>query len=148
MKRAKLTYNDLLDKVKDQELENEQSINNFDFYQIESQDFVCIVGTDGFLKKMNPSFIKVLGYTEEELFDNSIIAFIHPDDIEKSNKETEQLSSEQTSRTFENRYVKKNKEIVAIQWTFTVSASGEFIYAIGRNINQINGKSKTEIYLK
>ncbi|HLF51917.1 PAS domain-containing protein [Flavobacterium sp.] len=141
MKEQKPTYDYLLNKTKDQELEinrlleHKESINNFEFYQKESQDLVCIAGIDGFFKEINPTFIKVLGYTKEELLTNSMLSFIHPDDVEKTTRELKQLSlGHHTSINFENRYIKKNKDIVTIQWTTTKSASKEFIYAIGRDI--------------
>lgn len=140
MKEGKPTYEELSKKMKDQELEinrlleYKESINNFEFYLKESQDLICIAGIDGYFKKINPAFIKILGYTEEELLGNSIISFIHPDDVEKTNKEAELLSLGHTSINFENRYIKKNKDTVTIQWTITVSASREFIYAIGRDV--------------
>ncbi|MET0760687.1 MAG: PAS domain S-box protein [Flavobacterium sp.] len=140
MKEKKPTYDYLLNKIKDQELEinhlleHKESINNFEFYQKESQDLVCIAGIDGFFKEINPTFIKVLGYTKEELLTNSILSFIHPDDVEKTNQELEQLTLGHTSINFENRYIKKNKETVTIQWTTTKSATREFIYAIGRDV--------------
>lgn len=140
MKEEKQTYDDLLNKIKDQELivhsllKDKQIINDFEFYLKESQDLVCIVGMDGSVKKINPAFIKILGYTKEELLAKPVITFIHPDDVEKTDREIELLSQGQTSINFENRFIKKNGEIVTIQWTITITVSRKFIYGIGRDI--------------
>ncbi|MGY5851461.1 PAS domain-containing protein [Salegentibacter sp. F14] len=37
-----------------------------------SHDFLCIAGFDGYFRKINPAFINLMGYTEEELFSHPI----------------------------------------------------------------------------
>lgn len=142
--RAKPTYDELLKKTEEQELEiirlakkEGNSLTNFEFYVKESNDLLCISGTDGYFKEINPAFIKKFGYTKEELLSNSITSFLHPEDINKTNLEIESLSHGKTSINFENRFFKKNGEIVIIQWTTNVDASRQFIYGIGRDITEI-----------
>ncbi|MDI5894952.1 PAS domain S-box protein [Flavobacterium algoritolerans] len=143
MNKDKPSYDDLLSKIEYQEseinrlLKKEQSASNFDFYQKGSQDLACIAGFDGFFKEINPAFIKILGYSEEELLTNPILTFIHPDDIAKTSQETILLTQSQSSVNFENRYVSKNTNVVTIQWTITVSPKQEFVYGIGRDISEI-----------
>jgi hypothetical protein len=45
--------------------------------------------------------------------------------------------SKVTSVNFENRFFKKTGEIIVIQWTTNVDVTGQFIYAIGRDITEI-----------
>lgn len=150
MNEGKPTYEELIKKIKNQELEidrllgHKQSIDNFEFYLKESQDLICIVGTDGFFKEINPAFVKMLGYTEHELLHNPIVSFMHPDDIEKSSAEFEKILGGQTSIAFENRYLKKNNEIVTIEWTVTLASSMGCMYAIGRNIQDVISKKQIE----
>ena len=154
MNEGKPTYEELIKKIKNQELEidrllgHKQSIDNFEFYLKESQDLICIVGTDGFFKEINPAFVKMLGYTEHELLQNPIVSFMHPDDIEKSSAEFEKILGGQTSIAFENRYLKKNNEIVTIEWTVTLASSMGCMYAIGRNIQDVILKKQIEDTLK
>lgn len=141
LKKDKPTYDDLLGEIEVQKLEinhlkEEQSLNNFEFFLKNSHDLVCIVGIDGFFKKINTAFIKKLDYSEEELLHNSIMTFIHPDDVSKTKEEIRKLLDGLPSRNFENRYIKKNETVVTIQWTLTISASREFIYGIGRDIKK------------
>ena len=142
MKDSKPTYVELLKKIQEQELEiiqlvnNEQTKTNFQFYLKESLDLVCVAGTDGHYKEINPAFIKTFGYSEKELLEKPLISFIHPSDIEKTNSEMEKLSLGITSLNFENRIITKNDEIITIQWCSIVNQSKKLIYALGRNITE------------
>ncbi|EIA08467.1 PAS domain S-box protein [Flavobacterium frigoris] len=140
---AKPSYEELLKIVKDQELEidrlcrKELSATNLDFYFKESLDLICLAGTDGFFKEINPAFIEILGYTKQELLGMPFIELVHPDDVAKSNAELKQLGQGISSLHFENRFLKKNGESVCIQWTTSADPSKEIIYAIGRDISKI-----------
>ncbi|SDX12983.1 PAS domain S-box protein [Flavobacterium degerlachei] len=140
---AKPTYEELLKIVKVQELEinrlnkKELSATNLDFYFNESLDLVCIAGTDGFFKQINPAFIKSLGYTKQELLSSPFISFVHHADVAKTNAEIDQLSKGKSSLQFENRFINKKGDIVYIQWTASVDSSKENIYAIGRDVTNI-----------
>lgn len=140
--RAKPTYDELLKKTEEQELEiirlqkKEESLASFKFFIEESKDLVCIVGIDAFFKELNPAFVDILGYSKEELLNHSLLHLLHPDDLERSLKEIESLATGKPSINYENRFLKKNGEFVTIQWTAN-SISEENIYAIGRDITAL-----------
>ena len=137
------SYEDLVQIIANQKKEiselNKKSarVANFEFYLKESEDLLCIAGIDGFYKEVNPAFLKIIGYTKQELLSVSLISFIHPDDRLKTNLEIERLSQGQFSTSFENRYLTKKGAIVIIQWTTSVDLSRQLIYGIGRDISDI-----------
>ena len=142
MKEPKVTYEDLLKKIQEQELEiiklvkNVQFTTNFEFYLKESLDLICVIGTDGYYNEINAAFIKTFGHSKKELLNKPLISFIHPSDIEKTNFEMERLLLGVTSLNFENRIITKNDEIITIQWRLSFDSSKKLIYAIGRNLTE------------
>ncbi|MBC7844968.1 MAG: PAS domain S-box protein [Flavobacterium sp.] len=136
------TYEELLQRINNQELEIDRLLNQeklltkFKVFIEESSDLVCVVGIDTFFKEINPAFVDVLGYSKEELLSNSLIPLLHPDDLEKSLKEIEKLATGIPTVNYENRFLKSNGEFVTIQWNAN-RISPENIYAIGRDVSEI-----------
>ncbi|WP_158727993.1 PAS domain S-box protein [Flavobacterium sp. I-STPA6A] len=140
MNEANYSYDELLILVKQKGtqlqnlIEKDSCKNNFEQLIQSSQDFVCIATTDCYFKEINPAFVSVLGYTEHELLSQPFLNFIHPEDLEKSRDEVKRLGKEKESINFENRFVKKNGEIISIQWIITVSHEHGLAYGIGRDV--------------
>jgi PAS domain S-box-containing protein len=135
----KPSYEDLLIQLEKKEvqlqrfIEKEKLENNFENLVKESHDLVCVLGIDGFFKKINSAFVTILGFSEKELLSQPIFSFIHEEDRQESAKELGLLATGQSSGEFQNRYVKKNKEVITIHWIVTLSDEKELIYATGRN---------------
>jgi PAS domain S-box-containing protein len=55
-------------------------------------DLICIVGLDSYLKRLNPMFSIIFGYTEKELFSVTFLEFIHPEDRGGHLAEMEKMS--------------------------------------------------------
>lgn len=120
----------------DSRLAIEQQFNIEPFFE-SSTDFLCIAGYDGYFRRVNPAFIKLLGYTREELFSSPISHFVHPQD-KQSTAETRALILEGNPLLhFQNRYITKNGELVWLTWTSIPEPSLNLIYAIAKNITHI-----------
>ncbi|MBW4360687.1 PAS domain-containing protein [Flavobacterium taihuense] len=145
MEKAKkqFTYEELLQKVKEQEelikeLNDEKNaITNFEYFVNESPDLVCIADTNSYYKVVNDRFVKMLGYSKEELLSRPFVEFVHPDDLEKTFEEVKLLSKNSPTIDFENRYVKKNGELVFLQWRANLNSINNLIYAIARDVTDI-----------
>ena len=125
----------------------------FESFFNKSQEIHAIANFKGQFEKVNGMFCDVLGYTEEELLSQPFLNFVHPDDIEKTLKETEKLQSDETnvSLTFNNRYRKKDGSYVRFYWYGYSDLKDELIYCTVRlslgNI-EFKGSSIWESYVK
>lgn len=97
-----------------------------------SIDLVCIAGTDGYFKRLNPMFEKLLGYNSSEMLLVPFYDFVHPDDKETTVNEIQKLAKGNVVVSFANRYRCKNGIYIWLSWN--ARAVGNNIYAIGRDI--------------
>ncbi len=98
-----------------------------------SQDLMCVAGTDGFFKEVSPSFTEVLGYAVSELLGRPFLDFVHKDDIALTIKEVGKLAQGHRTVNFQNRYQTKDGRWLILSWTSSPSADGSTIYAIARD---------------
>ena len=58
-----------------------------------SLDLMVVPGTDGFFKRANPAFSKMLGYSEAEVLARPYREFAHPEDVGSTVREAGNLAS-------------------------------------------------------
>ena len=110
-------------------------LRNFEKLFELSNDLVFIGGLDGFFKRVNPAFTKVLGWSREHLLKRSSMEFIHPDDIENTTTQLKKLDEGQNTINFLQRFKASNGEYKTIQWTSTPERG--YIFGIGRDITEL-----------
>jgi PAS domain S-box-containing protein len=114
------------------ELEREQYFKLFNT----STDLMGIADPNGAFKKVNPSFIKTLGYSEEEILAKPFIDFVHPDDRQPTLDEMARQLQIGYSLDFENRYRCKDGSFRWLSWRATVSQEEGLTYAAARDITE------------
>ena len=107
----------------------------FTFFEM-TPDLVCIAGKDGFFRKVNPSVINKLGYTQEELFASPISSFIHPEDQPSTGQTRAELLNGKALLNFQNRYITKGGKIIWLEWTSIYFADKEIVFAIAKDISE------------
>ena len=95
-----------------------------------SPDLLCIAGTDGFFKRLNPAWQTKLGYTLEELTASPFLDFTHPDDRKATTQEVEKLSIGLNTISFENRYRCKDGSYRRVSWNAAPFVEDQLIYAV------------------
>ncbi len=101
-----------------------------------SLDLICTadINTYTFLK-VNPAFETVLGYPEETFLNQPFLNFIHPDDVEPTNRLVdEQLKAGHKVLHFENRYRTVDGDYRWLDWTSHPIPEKGITFAIARDI--------------
>jgi PAS domain S-box-containing protein len=102
-----------------------------------SLDMLCVAGLDGYLKRVNPAWQHVLGYSEEELLSRPYIEFVHPDDVEATRAAATKLSEGQPIVHLENRYLHKDGSPRWLLWAAAPPAAGQqVVYGTARDITE------------
>ncbi len=101
-----------------------------------SADLICIAGFDGFFKRVNPSFTRVLGYSEAELLGKPFFSFIHPEDVAATQKEVEvlDLGEREPTLSFRNRYRHADGTYRWLEWKSSPVREERLIYAVARDV--------------
>lgn len=98
-----------------------------------SFDLIAVVGSDGYFKRLNPAFERTIGYTPEEMCAKPIVSFLHPDDVDKTEKGIVRLSAG-TATSSVNRYRCKDGSYKTFSWN--TMPIGTFFYTVGRDITE------------
>lgn len=101
-----------------------------------SQDMACVAGFDGYFKRVNPAFERILGYGEEDLLGRPFLEFVHPDDRRRTEEEAATIATGAGTVQFRNRYLAKDGSVHWIEWTSQPVVEEETIYAVARDVSE------------
>lgn len=107
-----------------------------------SNDLICIAGTDGYFKKINPSFTNLLGWDNETLLTRSFFEMIHPDDVEKLMQEVQKLASGEPSIEFSHRFLCSDGSYKVLSWVSTPDPKTGNIFSIARDTTDAQAKEQ------
>src|SRR3954471_8597779 len=97
-----------------------------------STDLLCIAGLDGYFKRLNPSFERVLGYSREELMSRPFLEFMHADDVERARDAFIHLATGEGVIEFECRLVCVDGSLRRLEWNTRTSPHEGVVYGIAR----------------
>jgi serine/threonine-protein kinase len=114
------------------------------FFEL-SPDLFCIAGLDGYFRRVNGNFTRVLGYTPNELISRPFIEFVHPDDRASTAAEADKLSRGLPVVQFRNRYRDVRGGYRWFEWEAKSIPEEGIIFAVARDITErmeLEGKLK------
>jgi len=120
---------DISDRKK-AELEREQFFNFFNL----SSDIMVIADPNGAFKKVNPTCLNILGYSEKELISKPFVDFVFSEDKKSTIDEMARQIKIGSSINFENRYVCKNGKVLWLSWRANYNKKEGTTYATARDI--------------
>ena len=101
-----------------------------------SLDMLCVAGTDGYLKRINPAFQRILGYPLNTLLAKPFLDFIHPADRQSTQCAVQALAAGQTVQNFENRFLDMTGSYHWIQWSSASVPEQGHLYAVARDVTE------------
>ncbi len=105
-------------------------------------DLLCIAGTDGYFRRLSPSWYNTFGYTEEEFLSKPFLEFVHPEDVQPTLDAVSKLSAQNQVINFINRYRCKDGSYRWLSWVST--PQDDTIYAAAHDITDLK-KAENEL---
>lgn len=99
-------------------------------------DAICVVDVEGRFVFVSAACERIFGYTPKEMLGKPMIDMVLPEDIEKTLKAASEIMSGHPKSHFENRYVRKDGQIVHIMWSAQWSESEQLRIAVARDITE------------
>jgi PAS domain S-box-containing protein len=117
-------------------MERKRAEEELDRFFTLSLDMLCVAGFDGYFKRVNPAWERVLGYTKEEMVARPYMDFVHPDDRSPTTTAADTLSIGRDVLAFENRYRAKDGTYRWLEWSSVSYPNEQRIYAAARDITE------------
>jgi PAS domain S-box-containing protein len=101
-----------------------------------SLDLLCITGFDGFFKRVNAAWKRVLGLDDSQLTTSPFLDFVHPDDRSATAGEFMKVVQGGEVVGFVTRFRRVDNSYRWIEWTANADNARQIIYAAGRDITE------------
>lgn len=125
-----LTNRRLLSEIQERESLARQLRNFFEL----SVDLFCIANTDGFLVRINSSWTRILGHTEEALLRQPFLNLVHEDDREATLAKLTELTEGDNAINFVNRYRHADGSYRWLSWMSSAATKEGEIFAVAHDI--------------
>ena len=101
-----------------------------------SLDLLCIIDLEGRLRRVNSSWTKTLGWSEDELLGRPYLDFVHPDDQAETRSEGERLAQGHSTQAFINRYQTKDGGWRILRWVGSFNQARGLVYGIAQDVTE------------
>jgi PAS domain S-box-containing protein len=99
-----------------------------------SHDAFCIAGFDGYLKRANAAFPRLLGYTLGELLALPFVENIYPEDRESVEAALAELAAGNPVVGFECRHVRADGSVRWFEWSTSGRTEAGVMYGVARDV--------------
>ncbi len=99
-----------------------------------SIDMLAVWGFDGMLQQVNPAWVRVLGWSRDDLMDRPLLFFVHPDDLELVKEALEALFQGQSIEDLDMRFRCRNGSYLWLSWSSSPYPDREVIFSVVKDI--------------
>ncbi len=112
---------------------HEEILKNYERIFINTNDMLCIIGYDGLIKDVNPTWYKNTGWKKEELLSKQCVEFLNKEDVEKTNNALDNAYSGEKILHFENRFICKDDTEKWFLWDFIPYKDENIVIGVARD---------------
>src|SRR6185503_2900479 len=102
-----------------------------------SIDPMCVIGLDGRFERVNAAFVRVLGYSSEELLSRTAFDLVHPDDLERAREAMAELAEGRDQARFEGRVIRADGAVRRLEWNARSMPERGVVYTVGRDTTEL-----------
>ncbi|WP_116475164.1 sensor domain-containing protein [Zobellella maritima] len=99
-------------------------------------DAICVVDKEGRFVYVSAAGERIFGYSPEEMIGRPMIELVFPEDRERTLQAVDEIISGEPQPHFENRYVRKDGQVVNIMWSARWSEADQLRIAVARDITR------------
>lgn len=99
-------------------------------------DAVCVVDVEGRFVFVSAACERIFGYTPAEMVGKLMLEMVFPADQERTLQAAGEIMSGNPKAHFENRYVRKDGQVVHIMWSARWSEADQLRIAVARDISE------------
>ncbi|MCB2427976.1 GGDEF domain-containing protein [Methylophaga pinxianii] len=100
-------------------------------------DAICAVDEESRIIYVSNGAHRVFGYPPEELIGKKMLDLLHPEDLEKTQKSIQTVMIDKQVLDFENRYIRKDGQVVHLLWSTCWSEQHKMRLGVARDITRI-----------
>lgn len=113
-----------------------------------SVDVLCIVGFDGYLKRVNPALERTLGLSRSELLSRTVFDITHPDDREPAREALMKLAEGSDLVGFQTRLVCADGSLRWFEWNTRTLPERGVVYGVGRDVTERRALADEQVALR
>lgn len=99
-------------------------------------DAICVVDAQGVFMFVSAACRQIFGYEPEEMVGRNMIDFVLPEDRARTLGQVDAIHASTQQPHFENRYLRKDGQVVHIMWSARWSESGRVRVAVARDVTE------------
>ena len=111
----------------------EPEVDLASFFEL-SPDLLCVANFSGYFILVNPSWVRVMGWSQAEMQATPFLDFVHPDDREATSAEAAGLADGKQTLRFENRYQARDGSYRWLTWTARADLEHQVIHCAARDV--------------